>query len=179
MANVPYPITGPNLDEVRMQIQELIRQLYEEKIGGADLGDVFSLPGDVLTLVLADDSGLTKSGNALAVDPSSTGGLQIGTSGLMVKLADATLSLSASGLTVTSATTGAATSVESEETYSLADAVGTSTKYAREDHTHGTPPYPIAVGGIYLNMTGVNPNTELGYGTWSQVAQGEYLVGEV
>jgi len=40
-----------------------------------------------------------------------------------------------------------------------------------------TEPFPV--GAIYLNMTGVNPNTELGYGTWVQVAQGEYLVGEL
>jgi hypothetical protein len=37
---------------------------------------------------------------------------------------------------------------------------------------------PIQVGGIYLNMTGVNPATELGYGTWTQVAQGQILVGD-
>ena len=35
------------------------------------------------------------------------------------------------------------------------------------------------IGGYYLNATGVNPNIELGYGTWTQVAQGLFLVGEV
>jgi hypothetical protein len=35
----------------------------------------------------------------------------------------------------------------------------------------------IAVGGYYFNSTGVDPNTELGYGTWTQVAQGQFLVG--
>lgn len=177
MANVPYPITGPDLYEMRMQIQELIRQLFEEKIGGADLGDVFSLPGDVLTLVLADSSGLTKSGNALAVDPSSVGGLQIVSTGLAVKLADSTLTLSASGLSVTDAVTGGGVAVESEETYGLSDAIGTSTRYARQDHTHGSPPEPFPVGSFYFNSTGTDPNTELGYGTWSQVAQGMFLVG--
>lgn len=38
-----------------------------------------------------------------------------------------------------------------------------------------TKPFPV--GAIYLNTTGVDPNTELGYGTWVQVAQGEFLVG--
>lgn len=33
------------------------------------------------------------------------------------------------------------------------------------------------VGGYYFNSTGVNPATELGYGTWVQVAQGLFLVG--
>ena len=39
-------------------------------------------------------------------------------------------------------------------------------------------PEPFPVGAIYLNTTGVNPNTELGYGTWTQVAKGNYLFGE-
>jgi hypothetical protein len=86
MANVPFPIQGQTLEEVRYQIYELIRTLYEEKIGGADLGDVFSLIGDVLTLELASSSGLTKEGNDLAVDPLSTGGLQVTTDGAAIKI---------------------------------------------------------------------------------------------
>jgi hypothetical protein len=35
---------------------------------------------------------------------------------------------------------------------------------------------PFKVGSIYLNVTGVNPAIELGYGTWVQVAQGMLLV---
>lgn len=34
------------------------------------------------------------------------------------------------------------------------------------------------VGAVYLNITGVDPATELGYGTWSQIAQGQFLVGQ-
>ena len=118
MANVPYPLTSNDIGELRMQVQELIRQVFEEKIGGADLGDVFSLPGDVLTLVLADTSGLTKSGNKLSIDAYSAGGMQlssnglaikiIGTggletsvSGLGVKLNGTTLTLGAAGISVT------------------------------------------------------------------------------
>jgi len=40
----------------------------------------------------------------------------------------------------------------------------------------GGPAFPI--GAVYLNVTGVNPATELGYGTWSQIAQGQFLVGQ-
>jgi len=156
---------------MRMQIQELLRQLFEEKIGGADLGDVFSLPGDVLTLVLADDSGLTKTGNELAVDPSPTGGLNIVSTGLAVKLADSTLTLSASGLSVTSATTGAAVTVTDETTWGLATDVGTGTKFARDDHTHGSPPEPFPIGSCYTNITNVNPSIEVGYGSWTFIAQ--------
>jgi hypothetical protein len=35
--------------------------------------------------------------------------------------------------------------------------------------------YPV--GAYYLSSTGINPATELGYGTWTQVAQGLFLVG--
>jgi hypothetical protein len=117
LANVPFPIQGETLEEVRYQIYELIRTLFEEKIGGADLGDVFSIVGDVLTLALATSSGLTKAGNLLAVDPTSTGGLQVSVDGLLTKLLSTgglesgatgieinldgtSLSLSASGLRV-------------------------------------------------------------------------------
>ena len=179
MANIPYPITGPDLHEMRMQIQELLRQLYEEKIGGADLGDVFSLPGDVLTLVLGDES-LTKAGDALAVNLSSTGAINVVTDGLSVKLADTTLTKTASGLSVTTpAPVGPAVTVTDETTYELGTVVGVGTRYARNDHSHGTPPRPFPVGSIYLNITGVNPATELGYGTWTQVAKGLPLVGEL
>ena len=180
MANVPFPISGETLDEFRVQVRELIRQVFEEKIGGADLGDVFAIVGDVLTLVLADLSGLTKDGNKLAVEAHSTGGLQVVADGVRVKLADATLTADASGLYVTTpAPLGPAVTVESEETFGIANAVGIGLRYARNDHTHGSPRHPTAIGGIYLNVTGVNPNTELGYGTWVQVAKGNYLVGEV
>ena len=101
MSNVPYPISGETLEEVRYQIYELIRTLFEEKIGGADLGDVFSIVGDVFTLVLASASGLTKSGNVLAIDPYSTGGLEISTNGIAIKInADGGLETDASGIAV-------------------------------------------------------------------------------
>ena len=120
MGTVPYPLTGGTLEELRSQIWEAMRQLYEEKIGGADLGDVFAVPGDVLTLVLDPSvSGLQKTGNQLAlllpsasgliittdglyIKNVSTGGLEVTASGIGIKLDGSTLSLSASGLKVTS-----------------------------------------------------------------------------
>lgn len=123
MANVPYPITAETISELKRQVFELVRQIYEEKIGGADLGDVFSLPGDVLTLVLTNLSGLTKEGNALgiiydlqgglqisinglSIKILSTGGLQTNVSGLGIKLDGNSLELSADGLKVTSGVGG-------------------------------------------------------------------------
>ena len=112
MGNVPFPIQGENLEEVRYQIYELIRTLFEEKIGGADLGDVFAIVGDVLTLVLAGSSGLTKDGNDLSIDVVATGGLQLATDGISIKIvATGGLETSASGLGIkldgTSLTVGA------------------------------------------------------------------------
>ena len=190
MANVPYPLTASDLQELRAQIQELIRQVFEEKIGGADLGDVFSLPGDVLTLVIGDES-LTKSGNKLAAQLSATGGLNVVSDGLSVKLADTTITKTASGLSVTTpAPTGPAVTVTDETTFGIGTNVGAGTRYARNDHTHGSPTNPITahvlpgdphnthpIGSYYFNSTGVDPNGELGYGTWTQVAQGQFLIG--
>lgn len=70
MANVPFPITGTEEGDLKRQLNELVRQIYEEKIGGADLGDVFSLPGDVLTLV-TDETTLSKEGNVLTTAGST------------------------------------------------------------------------------------------------------------
>lgn len=99
MATVPFPITGTTTDDIRPQVYELIRDLYENKIGGADLGDVFSLPGEVLTLVLSTPGGLTKSGNKLGVQVTSDGGLQINSNGLLIKVVSTGgLETNASGL---------------------------------------------------------------------------------
>jgi hypothetical protein len=47
----------------------------------------------------------------------------------------------------------------------------TTTPYATAGHTHaGSQAFPV--GALYLSVTNTNPATSLGYGTWSQVAQG-------
>ncbi len=38
--------------------------------------------------------------------------------------------------------------------------------------------FQFPVGAVYLNVTGTSPATELGYGTWGQIAQGQFLVGQ-
>lgn len=113
MANVPFPITGTDLGALKRQVFELIRQVYEEKIGGADLGDVFSLSGDVLTLALDPDApGLQKTNNELSVMVTSDGGLQISSDGISIKVVSTGgIEVSASGLAIkldgTSLTSGA------------------------------------------------------------------------
>ncbi len=41
----------------------------------------------------------------------------------------------------------------------------------------GGAAFQFPVGAVYINVTGTNPNTELGYGTWVQYAAGAALVG--
>jgi hypothetical protein len=49
--------------------------------------------------------------------------------------------------------------------------------YATTGHTHaGSQAFPV--GALYLSVTNTNPATSLGYGTWSQVAQGLLLIGQ-
>ena len=98
MATIPFPITENSFDGIRRQVGELIRNIYEEKIGGADLGDVFSIVGEVFTLTLATASGLTKTDNELAVSVNATGGLTLTSTGISIDLDGSTLTLSSDGL---------------------------------------------------------------------------------
>jgi len=49
--------------------------------------------------------------------------------------------------------------------------------FSEEGHTHPGGSEAFAVGGVYINLTGVNPATELGYGTWAAFGAGRMLVG--
>ena len=47
------------------------------------------------------------------------------------------------------------------------------------DATNGpTTINQLPVGHIFISTSGTNPNTTLGYGTWTQIAQGRTLIGE-
>jgi hypothetical protein len=39
-------------------------------------------------------------------------------------------------------------------------------------------PQAFPIGAVYLSVSGINPATELGYGTWVQISQGQFLVGQ-
>lgn len=58
---------------------------------------------------------------------------------------------------------------------SLGQSNGTITITSTAGGGGGGQAFPI--GGVYINVTGVNPATELGYGTWSALGAGKTLVG--
>ena len=137
MGQLPFPLTATDLDDMKFQVWEILRQVYEEKIGGAELGDVFSIPGDVLTLVLASPSGLTKTGNELAIEPLSTGGVQINASGLSIKIVSTGgLETSASGTSIKCKVGGGA-ATDADGLYFSAGAIdhGSLADLLADDHT--------------------------------------------
>ncbi len=85
MAQVPYPITEEDAAGIKRQVWNLIRDLYEERLAGLNIGDVFADSGDVLELQLASSGGLEKVSNQLKVYTKSTGGLQNSSTGVAVK----------------------------------------------------------------------------------------------
>lgn len=81
MNSAPYPITGDTVEEILPKLNSFIKTLYEDCVGGAKLGDVFSVPGDVLTLVLDDNAPISKTNNELGIYVDDTT-IRAGTDGL-------------------------------------------------------------------------------------------------
>lgn len=79
MADLPFPLASSQIEELKPQILEMMRDIYENRLGGATLGDVFKLDGDTFQLQINPASGLTKTDGKLGFDK-----LVIGTTALSI-----------------------------------------------------------------------------------------------
>jgi hypothetical protein len=71
----------------------------------------------------------------------------------------------------------AATTVEAETSWGITPAVGMSTDYAREDHTHGTPDEPTGTGGAFAPiLIADDHSTPLVFGDLLQTDEGDDLL---
>ena len=78
MPDLPYPLMSDALEELKPQILDMFRDIYENRVGGATVGDVFQIGGEVLELKLKTGSGLTKTNGELDIDLTilgSSGGI--------------------------------------------------------------------------------------------------------
>lgn len=68
MPVLPYPLIDTDQEAFQKSITDMFRDLYENRVGGAELGDVFSIAGDVLQLNIDDTTGLYKANGRLCLD---------------------------------------------------------------------------------------------------------------
>ena len=85
MPNLPFPITAKTAEDLIQQIQRLLEDAYENRLGGARIGDVFQVGADDI-LAIEISSGLEKSGGALLVALSGTGGLHFVSGAISIKV---------------------------------------------------------------------------------------------
>lgn len=104
MADLPFPITGSSKQQTELMIR-LFEEMFEERVGGGYVGDVFQIDSDdVLSINISDAGGLTKSGSELAILNHPTGGLSSTADGERVKLkSGGGLSTDADGLYIADA----------------------------------------------------------------------------
>jgi len=67
MADLPFPITGTAKQQTELMMR-LWEEMFEERVGGGYVGDVFQIDSDdVLSINISGTGGLTKSGSELAM----------------------------------------------------------------------------------------------------------------
>lgn len=103
MPEPPFAITEKeDVAGLAGQTESLIGDIYQERLGGAEIGDVFTVgDDDVLSLLLADNSGLQKTSSRLEIKQKADSGLQVDTDGQSLKVkADNGLAVDSDGLQV-------------------------------------------------------------------------------
>lgn len=61
MADLPYPLATDDVSQYRNDLIETFKDLYDNRIGGASVGDVFTNINDTLELRIKENSGLFKN----------------------------------------------------------------------------------------------------------------------
>lgn len=92
MPEQPFVLNPQNLKQFARQIQQMLDNLYNERLAGAMVGDVFEVnsQSDALTLKLSSTSGLTKSGGTLLILVNPSGPLTLGSGGLDIAIVSTT-----------------------------------------------------------------------------------------
>lgn len=100
MPSAPYPIMSQEPNEMLQQMQSLLDDLYQNRLGGANVGDVFQVGADdVFQLRYLAIGGLQKISGALSVKPNILRGVDSSFDGIFVKLkADYGISVDTDGL---------------------------------------------------------------------------------
>ena len=73
MADLPFPLSSEDIAELKPQVVDIMRDIYENRIGGAILGDVFRMDGDTFELKIKSGCGLIKTDGGLDFDKSVIG----------------------------------------------------------------------------------------------------------
>ena len=87
MPELPFAITAQDQEDLITQMQLLFNDLYEERLGGANVGDVFEIgDDDVFKIRLLTSGGLEKSGSQLKVMADTSNGIELSSNGVKIKI---------------------------------------------------------------------------------------------
>jgi len=87
MPSSPFPVTATDPNEMLQQMQSLMDDLYQNRLGGANVGDVFQIGADdVFQLRYLAIGGLQKLAGALAIHPNIIKGIDCDRNGIFVVL---------------------------------------------------------------------------------------------
>lgn len=179
MPSSPYPILAEDQNEQLTQMQSLLDDLYQNRLGGANVGDIFQVGADdVFQLRYLAIGGLQKIAGALAILPDTAKGIDSSADGIFVKLrADYGLAHHADGIYIKLKTGGGITvTANGLELTTIASAVrGTfvnadlSTGVLTISHLKAlTAPYTVSV--TIFNNSGVQVIPDSVTGTTNNVA---------